>query len=258
MFTSANTETALARFAPITLEQLNAKAAMLERLDNKYIVNADVFAEFLVRSTEIFDVLELAGKRRFRYDTLYFDTAELACFHDHQRGRRKRCKIRIRDYCDTHQAYLEVKLKDKRGSTVKKRMKCKDGNHAMLDEAQKCFIGFSYRELYDEPLHMQFAPALNMSYQRMTLVARAGGERLTIDNGLSFWTDNNHSVISDNQFVIETKSRNGNGLADQVLRGLHQHPLNRCSKYCIGLALTVPDLTHNAFKPTIRKLEITQ
>ena len=257
MFTSAKIDHALNRFSAISLEQLNAKAAMLERLDNKYIVNAEIFKEFLAQTSKSFDILELAGTRSFRYETLYFDTPELSCFHDHQRGRRKRCKVRVRDYCDTNQAYLEIKLKDKRGSTVKKRMKCSRGSTTGLDEAQKCFIGYCYRDLYDEPLAMIFSPALNMAYQRMTLVAQAGGERLTIDNGLTFWAGQNKSAISDGQFVIETKSRNGNGLADQVLRGLHQHPLNRCSKYCIGMALTTPDLTCNAFKPTIRKLEIT-
>jgi VTC domain len=241
-------------FKTISLEQLNAKAAMLERLDNKYIVNAEVFAEFLMQTQDHFDMLEVGGIRKFRYDTLYFDTPNFDCFRDHQRGCRKRFKIRIRNYCDTHQSYLEIKLKDKRGSTTKKRMKCKDQSVLNLDEEQKCFVGYCYRDLYGEALPMHFQAALSMTYRRMTLVARTVGERMTIDNGIIFDASGTTRVVPPDQFVIETKSRNGNGLADQVLRRLHQHPSNRCSKYCVGLALTNPGLGCNTFKPTIRKL----
>jgi VTC domain len=242
------------RFDIISLEQLNAKAAMLERLDNKYVVDRDIYTEFLQSASLSFDVLDLAGTQEFRYDTRYFDTPDLSCFHAHQKGRRKRYKVRVRNYCDTKQAYLEIKLKDKRGSTIKKRHRCSSLDVSELDEEQKCFIGFCYRELYGEALPMTFVPSLNMTYKRSTLVAKAGGERLTVDNSLTFWREKSTISIPENRYVIETKSRNGNGIADQILRALHQHPINKCSKYCVGLALTSPDLTSNNFKSTISKL----
>ncbi len=53
----------LSRFDTISLEDLNAKAAMLERLDNKYIVPADRLLPAFERFGDLFDVLEIGGKR---------------------------------------------------------------------------------------------------------------------------------------------------------------------------------------------------
>jgi hypothetical protein len=63
----------LADFRGITLEELNSRAAMLERVDNKYIVEHAAVHEALRLLQSQFDVLEIAGKRSFLYDTCYFD-----------------------------------------------------------------------------------------------------------------------------------------------------------------------------------------
>ena len=86
------------RFKPIGLDALNAKAAMLERLDNKYVVRAPVLAAAAAELCELFDVLEIDGRRSFTYDTCYFDDPELRSYHDHHQGRRQRVKVRVRKY----------------------------------------------------------------------------------------------------------------------------------------------------------------
>ena len=84
----------LANFEPISLEALNGKAAMLERLDNKYIVPAARLLPAFEAFRDIFDVLEIDGKRTFTYATRYFDDEDQRAYRDHQQGRRKRCKVR--------------------------------------------------------------------------------------------------------------------------------------------------------------------
>ncbi len=245
----------LARFGPISLDALNSKAAMLERLDNKYIIPAarlrpafDVFAD-------IFDVLEIEGKRAFTYATRYFDDPAQRAYYDHHRGRRKRCKVRVRTYVDAGFSYLEVKLKDARDVTVKKRLKV-DAPLVELDPRCMDFIDDCYANLYGEAFGNWMFPVITMEYQRTTLVAKEGGERMTIDTGLRFAAGDETLQVAPDLFIIETKSARGNGIADKILRGLHQHPTGRCSKYCIGMAALGQVQRHNRFLPALRKLKL--
>ena len=61
---------------------------------------------------------------------------------------------------------------------------------------------------------------------------------MTIDSGIRFGAGDEACETADGVFIVETKSASGNGIADKVLRGLHQHPTNGCSKYCVGMSLT--------------------
>lgn len=245
----------LAAFTPITLDQLNAKAAMLERLDNKYILPAARFRPALQTFADHFDVLEIDGRRAFTYATRYFDDGDLHGYYDHHQGRRKRCKVRIRTYVDAGFSYLEVKLKDRRQITVKKRLKL-EGAPDRIDPQAMDFVDACHAELYDRPLGRPLSAVIGMEYQRITLVAREGGERMTIDTALRFQTDRIARQVRPDMFIIETKSPRGNGLADAILRGLHLHPTNSCSKYCIGLAACGLVERTNRFRPALRRLDL--
>jgi hypothetical protein len=245
----------LARFAPISLEALNSKAAMLERLDNKYIIPAARLRPAFDEFADIFDVLEIEGKRAFTYRTRYFDDPTQRAYYDHHQGRRKRCKMRVRHYVDAGFSYLEVKLKDARDVTVKKRLKV-DAPLAQLDQRCMEFIDDCYAGLYGEAFDAWLFPVIAMEYQRITLVAREGGERMTIDTGLRFAAGEEEQEVAPDLFIIETKSARGNGIADKILRGLHLHPTGRCSKYCIGMAALGQVDRHNRFLPALRKLQL--
>ena len=88
----------------------------------------------------------------------------------------------------------------------------------------------------------------------MTLVARTGGERLTIDRGLQFWDVSSKETTANNMLVIETKSAFGRGTADSILRKMGFHPIGSCSKYCIGLAALGQVPRFNKFMPAFRRL----
>lgn len=241
-------------FMPVSLDMLNTKAGMLERLDNKYVVDAATLRSALPPLAQSFDMLEIDGRRAFTYETSYFDTVDRRSYFDHHQGRRRRMKVRIRRYVDTNLCFVEVKLKDKRNVTVKKRLPYALAKFGVLDNAALDYIRQAYRDQYDEDFCHELARVLDMRYLRMTLVAKSGGERMTIDSRLRFMTPGSSRTIADDRFIIETKSTNGNGTADRILRSLHQHPTKHCSKYCMGVAVLHLGTRHNRFLPALRKL----
>ncbi len=247
-------------FAPVSLQALNQKAAMLERLDNKYVVQAQALRAALPELMSLFDVLEIDGRRSFTYDTCYFDDPQRRSYHDHHQGRRQRLKVRVRHYVDAALCFVEVKLKDKRGSTVKKRMPYDPGKYGQLDDTALAHVDAACRAVYGRPFTLALEPVLRMRYRRVTLVAREGGERMTIDTGITFFggapegSDAAQRRTGDSVFIVETKSAHGHGLADAVLRRHHQHPTNACSKYCVGMSLTGEVQRFNRFLPALRKL----
>lgn len=253
---AADTSALFDSFTPISLAELNHKAAMLERLDNKYLVRESVLREALPELARHFDVLDIDGKRAFTYDTCYFDDADHHSYFDHHQGRRRRCKVRVRRYNDAQLCFVEVKLKDRRGQTIKKRMPYALDKYGTLDELAHAHVHSCYQGLYGQAFEHQLQPVIEMRYHRITLVAREGGERMTIDAKLRFRAGERCLDAASDVLVIETKSANGNGLADKILRALHQHPTNGCSKYCVGMAALQAVQRHNKFLPALRKLDV--
>lgn len=243
----------LSPFAPISLAALNERAAMMERLDQKYIVPEACLAAALPVFANSFDVLEIDGKRSFSYRTHYFDSETRRAYHDHYQGRRKRCKVRIRHYEDAGLTFLEVKLKDLRDVTIKRRMRLAPGQ-TVLDDAGRAFVEQCRNSQYDSDFGLDLQEVLSMRYARVTLVAREGGERMTIDGGLTFWSGGQRTATAPGMFVLETKSARENGLADAVLRGQHVHPVRRVSKYCVGMAALGRLSRANRFLPALRRL----
>ena len=247
----------LAAYSPISLDALNAKAAMLERIDNKYIMPAERLRPALEAMTDIFDVLEIEGQRAFSYATRYFDDAERRGYYDHHQRRRKRCKARVRHYVDAEFSFLEVKLNEQRAMTAKRRMKI-DAPLDQLDGSCMDFVRACYRDSYGDEFHKTLEPVILIEYQRITLVAREGGERLTIDSGMKFQSDQCCQLARPDMFIIETKSARGNGIADKIFRALHAQPTKRVSKFCIGMAVTGQVARHNGFLPALRKLDLIE
>ena len=245
------------RFAPISLDALNAKAAMLERLDNKYVLRAPVLAEATHGLMPVFDVLEIDGRRSFTYETCYFDDPQRRSYFDHHQGRRQRVKVRVRRYVDADLTFLEVKLKDKRGVTVKQRRRVDASLLGALDDGANRFVADAWSAMYGQAWDRALEPVLQMTYRRITLVAREGGERMTVDTGIEFHGDfaaREARRTDDEVFIVETKSAQGRGIADAVLRRQHQHPTNSCSKYCVGMSLTGAVTHWNRFRPALRQL----
>lgn len=241
-------------FSGISLGELNAKADMLTRRDNKYVVPMSALADLSCELASHFDILDIDGKRRFGYRTQYFDTPELCSYRHHVQGRRRRSKVRTRQYLDADLCFVEVKLKTARKVTVKKRLNYEPYLLEQLTEPAVEFVQNAHLHQYDRIGLGSYEPVMQMQYERMTIVARDGGERLTIDRGLQFWNAVASEEISKDMAVIETKSAFGRGIADIILRKSGYHPIGSCSKYCVGLAALGMVPRFNKFLPAFRRL----
>ena len=76
-------ERAMAELEPISLEQLDEQAKLRRRVDAKYVVPDEAAAAAARNLAERYRALEIDGRRRFTYESVYFDTPELRCFADH-------------------------------------------------------------------------------------------------------------------------------------------------------------------------------
>ena len=107
----------------ISLEELVERASLQTRVDRKYIVPRAEIGE-LVESLEAeARVLEILGQTDFGYESVYFDTPELASYLGAAHRRRRRFKVRTRTYTDSGDCFLEVKTEGARSATVKERLR---------------------------------------------------------------------------------------------------------------------------------------
>ena len=243
-------------FQPIGLDALNDKAEMMARIDNKYVASRAALQQVIPGLTDHFDILEIAHRRAFTYDTRYFDDASHSAYHEHHQGRRQGFKVRTRSYLDAGLCYLEVKVKGTRGMTMKNRIPHDPANSGTLPPEARDYAETTYSNHYGKPFRYDLRWTLDIRYKRITLVARDGGERLTLDTDLVFTSANRSMRCGSDVFIVETKSANGRGLADLRLRTAHERPMSKCSKYCLGLAALGEVARFNLFLPTLRKLNI--
>ena len=61
----------IAGWGRVSLAELNARAPLLDRLENKYVVSAGAFAQSLDALRNDFDVLAIDGQTTFTYETIY-------------------------------------------------------------------------------------------------------------------------------------------------------------------------------------------
>jgi len=85
--------------ATIPLSELVAGAALQTRTDRKYIVGAETVDELISRLSGGLRALAIDDRRVFSYESVYFDTPDLRCYHDAARRRPRRFKVRTRSTC---------------------------------------------------------------------------------------------------------------------------------------------------------------
>jgi hypothetical protein len=238
----------LTRLDPVGLDELNATAALLTRRDRKYLVPAAVAAEVVERLGETSRVLEIDGRRRFRYVSVYFDTPDCVSYLGAARRRPRRFKVRTRSYLDAGRCLLEIKTRDPRGRTVKERHEHPIELCDRLDRAGRAFVGRC--ELIAEH-GVTLAPALTTRYARSTLLVGAEGARLTVDDCLEARAPDGRTALLVAMAIIETKSGGPPSEADRVLWSLGYRPV-RISKFCTSLAVLRPDLPSNRWTRALR------
>jgi len=239
----------LAPMTPISLDEMS-HIRLMDRLDTKYVANASLLPRILDMMQDKFKVQTIDGVRVADYATQYFDTDPLDFFTMHQNGKLNRQKIRIRTYVDSKLSFLEIKNKNNKGRTSKKRVKTASSHVSTMDELGEGKAFLEENSMF--PTSM-LRPVLENSFYRMTFVNKKETERITIDFDLSF---KNYQTGIDREFdnlvVLELK-QDGRERSDfrHILHQLRIQP-SSFSKYCMGTVLTNPNAKYNRFKRKIR------
>lgn len=243
---------ALERFRSIGLDEMDG-IRLMNRVDTKFVTTDAMLEEILLRAESEYRVLEIDGIRMSAYDTLYYDTADLEMYMAHHNRRLRRYKVRTRTYLNSGESFLEIKRKNNRGRTKKKRIRI-DGELFRDFSADREACSF-LRER--SPYHAsQLTAGVSTAFRRITMVNNAKTERLTIDRNLQFRNLRTGKEASLGDAVIIELKQDGlcpSAMKD-ILLDLRVKPL-RVSKYCIGTVLTDPGVRHGRFIPKIRAIE---
>lgn len=235
---------------PISLEDMS-EVKLMNRIDTKFLTSRDKLDLLLRYASDDFMVQQTSSSvRNSPYYTCYFDTRDVRMYYDHQRGKKSRRKIRIRQYVGTGiLPFLEIKDKNNKGRTKKKRVSMEEGS-GLSDYAP--FIS-SHSEFSAEELY----PKIENRFNRITLVNKEKCERITIDTSLEF-----HNFVSNvdlklpDLVIIEWK-RDGLSAKSKLKALLYQLRIKESgfSKYVIGMGLTDRSLPQNNLKKRFHLIE---
>ncbi|WKU02919.1 polyphosphate polymerase domain-containing protein [Micromonospora sp. HUAS LYJ1] len=242
--------TALTQLTPIGLAELTARAALQTRFDRKYLLPLAELPHLLSRLDRTYQVLEIDGRRAFRYESIYFDTADLVSFRLTARRRRRRFKIRTRTYLDSGLCWLEVKTEGTRGGTVKERLPYRADDSGTLTPGRS-FVDGVLAALSTGP-GLTFSPTLTTSYLRSTLYLPATASRATIDVALRWEDHRGRRLALPELAIIETKTGSTASHVDRLLWRQGHRPV-AISKYATGLAALDPDLPAGRWRRTLRR-----
>lgn len=234
----------------ISLEEVVNEAALMTRVDKKFLLTAGEFTELMSRLGPDFRIMQIGERRLFTYESVYFDTPELEMFTAHKQGRRRRYKVRTRTYADSGLCMFEAKFKGLRGQTVKHRIPYELSERDLINADAERFLRDQLREQYSQDLPI-LEPVMRSDYVRGTFVNPKDEERLTCDVNLVYAGDSG-TVKGPDLFVIETKTADGKGAADTVLAQMGIREVSM-SKYCIGIALLYPHLAANKWSRLLRQ-----
>jgi VTC domain-containing protein len=239
---------------PVSLDEMNERAALQRRTDNTYLVPLDALVSLVEDVGDGHEVLEIDGERLFDYESTYFDTPSLECFHDHVRDRRPRYKARTRCYVTTGDCFFEVKVKQEDGETAKRNVEYDPDERGRIEPVARdllddvlpaCGLGERARDL---------EPSLITRFRRATVVARDGPERTTFDFSVSLGVPHGDVVGLGGQFAIaETKTPDGSGAWDLAFADAGFEPVS-FSKYRAGTGLLRAPGEDDDYTRDIKKL----
>lgn len=243
----------LAAMRPIRLDEMES-IRLMNRIDTKYCTDMATLREVLRDADRHgYRVLEVDGYRLCPYNSLYYDTDGLGMFRDHHNRRLNRQKVRTRVYVSSGQTFLEIKRKNNKGRTKKKRMEIPPAEFADFrpDTGADAFLtqisGYRPEDL---------KPRLETIFDRITLINAAMTERLTIDTSLRFVNHDTGVEAGLGSAVIIELKQDGRARSEMkdILLGHRVKPI-RVSKYCIGTAITNRSVPAGRFKPKVRRIE---
>ncbi|HLU27065.1 MAG TPA: VTC domain-containing protein [Glycomyces sp.] len=240
-------------FAPIDLASVVDAAGLLTRVDSKYLLAPEAYRRFRDRLAEDggWACLEIEGRRRFAYESVYFDTPDLLTYRQHRQGRRRRFKVRSRLYADSGECAFEVKLKGARQNTVKERLPYRAEDADRLTAEAAAFLAQTLSAAYGMTVPVGMAARLRTDYRRHTLVSLGAATRVTVDEELSC-TAATGTAEARRLCLVEVKAARPGGRADRLLWELGARPVS-VSKYCLAAAVLFPWLRANPWARALRE-----
>ncbi len=237
---------------PITLEQMNG-IKLMNRIDTKYIMNLERLPELLLKAKDKYFVQDIDGNRTPTYDTIYYDTDACDMYLRHHDRQLRRQKIRTRNYVESGLFFIEVKNKTNTGRTKKKRVSI---NPEAFEHIELDAEGFEFLEMRSHYDPLTLSPHVRTHFQRITLVNKRKTERLTLDFCLLFENFRTKKVVAcDNLLIVELKQDGAqHSEMKDILLDMRVKQA-KCSKYCIGTALTNTTVKTNRFKKKLRLID---
>jgi len=232
----------LDQFNFISIDVLNQKNLLSNRQDRKFVISAEALPEILNACLAEYDVLEIAGTRNFKYTTTYYDTLDFHMYHEHQRGKQNRCKIRTRFYVDSQIGFVEVKIKNNKDRTIKHRVM------GMELVAGKSVIESNTQYSIDE-----LEQVFELQYKRITLLHKKKLEKVTIDSELTY-AKGSHRFDIEHLIFAEVKTNDAHDITFCQIMKLMGIRNGSLSKYCLGVISFYPNIKQNSFKLSLKKI----
>ena len=235
-----NISESLKSFESITLPEMNA-VSLMERTDTKYVLNRNTVMELLPELSHHYRVLEVNGMRLSPYETLYFDTKEFGLYLLHHNSKLSRFKIRFRRYASTGAVFFEIKHRNIKGKTIKKRIE-QDVIPGNITASAGAFLVQHTQHVPED-----FESKLWVNYSRITLVNKSMTERVTLDLGLSYKNGGDVSLLED-IVIAEVKGEKRHASVFNTRMKERHIRSGSISKYCIGIAKMFDGIKSNSFK----------
>jgi VTC domain len=234
------------QFEPITLEEM-AGVSLMNRVDRKFMIPIYLLPHILEAAKSFYKILEINQLRMSAYESMYFDTPDLELYNHHQSGRSNRYKIRLRKYLDSSLAFLEIKHKNNKGRTIKKRIEVKleEVKYLNTNDFLQKTTPYSWQQIEEN---------MNVNYHRITLVNKTNPERLTIDINLKFEGNNKEKSFPEIAIAEIKQEQMGASPISDIFKK-YQIRQGSISKYCLGVISTNPSVKHNRFKTKYLRLQ---
>jgi hypothetical protein len=227
-------------FEPIDLSQMD-RVELMSRIDSKYVFHVDQLAYILEEIEQFYKVLVVNENRISRYESLYFDTPNFDLYQYHHSGKLNRFKFRIRKYVESNLSFFEVKFKNNKRRTNKKRIQ----NFEFEIDSNK-----DVQQFLDENSSYKFQELeekIWVNYSRITLVNKNINERVTLDLNLTF-VHNEHTKTMDQIVIAEVKQKRS--VISPFIKLMQNEHIREgsISKYCLGVMNLHEDIKSNNFK----------
>ncbi|MDA3837711.1 MAG: polyphosphate polymerase domain-containing protein [Candidatus Delongbacteria bacterium] len=244
----------LSNFNPISLKGINS-ISLMKRFDTKYVFHKNKLPDVLDFLKKHYSILEMGNKRFFRYENIYLDTDEHQFYISHHNKKKNRHKVRVRKYLESQDCFLEVKFKNNKDRTIKKRIQIEESK--MTGDFILGNKDFVENHLPREvcPIEKLY-PSIHINFNRFTLANVSNKERLTFDVGLEYYDSNSDIKVIDDLVIAELKQEmvSRNSPVVEFFKNQNIRPA-KFSKYCTGMLLIKDDIKYNRFKTRLNELE---